>query len=61
MNGRISVSRETTAPPRFAAVMCEDIARSGRDTFNALKLEKQLGAAGIPVMAADEPISGPGR
>jgi site-specific DNA recombinase len=35
------------ASPRFAAVMCEDIERSGRDTFNALKLERQLGDAGI--------------
>ena len=29
--------------PRFAAVVCEDIERSGRDTFNALKLERELG------------------
>ena len=32
--------------PRFAAVMCEDIERSGRDTFNALKLERQLATPG---------------
>jgi site-specific DNA recombinase len=43
--------------PRFAAVMCEDIERSGRDTFNALKLERQLGDAGVPLFATDEPIS----
>jgi site-specific DNA recombinase len=43
--------------PRFAAVMCEDIERSGRDTFNALKLERQLAEAGIRLFAADEPIS----
>src|SRR5215831_13051253 len=43
--------------PRFAAVMCEDIERSGRDTFNALKLERQLGDAGIPLFATDEPIN----
>src|SRR6266568_9099185 len=42
--------------PRFAAVICEDIERSGRDTFNALKLEKQLAEAGIPLFATDEPI-----
>jgi site-specific DNA recombinase len=43
--------------PRFAAVMCEDIERSGRDTFNALKLERRLAEAGIRLFAADEPIS----
>jgi len=37
-------------------VICEDIERSGRDTFNALKLEKQLAEAGIPLFANDEPI-----
>jgi hypothetical protein len=29
----------------------------GRDTFNALKLERQLGDAGIPLFATDEPIN----
>src|SRR5215469_16228820 len=49
---------DATGPvPRFAAVMCEDIERSGRDTFNALKLERQLGDAGIPLFATDEPIN----
>jgi site-specific DNA recombinase len=43
--------------PRFAAVMCEDIERSARDTFNALKLERQLNDAGIPLFATDEPIN----
>jgi site-specific DNA recombinase len=37
-------------------VICEDIERSGRDTFNALKLERHLADAGIPLFAADEPI-----
>ena len=46
-----------TPAPRFAAVVCEDIERSGRDTFNALKLEKLLGAQGIPLFATDEPAS----
>ena len=41
--------------PAFAAVVCEDIERSGRDTFNALRLEKKLSAAGIPLFATDEP------
>lgn len=39
----------------FAAVVCEDIERSGRDTFNALKLENKLGRTGIPLFATDEP------
>jgi len=46
-----------TPSPRFAAVICEDIERSARDTFSALKLEKDLGAQGIPLFATDEPIS----
>jgi site-specific DNA recombinase len=41
--------------PRFAAVICEDIERSGRDMFNALKLEKDLSRQGIPLFATDEP------
>jgi site-specific DNA recombinase len=49
---------EASGPaPRFAAVMCEDIERSGRDTYNALKLERRLGDAGIPLFATDEPIN----
>ena len=48
--------RPPTGTPRFAAVICEeDIERSGRDTFNALKLEKKLGRAGIALFATDEP------
>jgi len=42
---------------RFAAVICEDIERSGRDTYNALKLEKELASHGVPLFATDEPIS----
>jgi hypothetical protein len=38
-------------------VVCEDIERSGRETYNALKLEKRLRDAGIPLFAADEPIN----
>jgi site-specific DNA recombinase len=48
---------EAASPtPRFAVVMCEDIERSGRDTFNALKLERRLADAGVPLFATDEPI-----
>jgi hypothetical protein len=39
--GMADLLREASSPaPRFAAVVCEDIERSGRDMFNALKLEK---------------------
>ena len=49
---------EAAAPePRFAAVVCEDIERSGRDTFNALKLERELQDMGVPLFATDEPAS----
>jgi hypothetical protein len=55
--GLADLLAEAASPnPRFAAVICEDIERSGRDTFNALKLERQLADAGIPLFAADEPI-----
>jgi len=55
--GMADLLAEAASPiPRFAAVICEDIERSGRDTFNALKLEKKLSRQGIPVFATDEPI-----
>jgi len=55
--GMADLLTEAASPtPRFAAVICEDIERSGRDTFNALKLEKKLARQGIPVFATDEPI-----
>ncbi len=55
--GLADLLAEAASPePRFAAVICEDIERSGRDTFNALKLERQLADAGIPLFATDEPI-----
>ncbi|MFI5067230.1 MAG: recombinase family protein [Streptosporangiales bacterium] len=55
--GLADLLTEARSPaPRFAAVICEDIERSGRDTFNALKLEKELSAAGVPLFATDEPI-----
>ena len=55
--GMADLLAEAASPvPRFAAVICEDIERSGRDTFNALKLEKKLQRQGIAVFATDEPI-----
>ena len=54
--GLADLLAEAASPlPRFAAVICEDIERSGRDTFNALKLEKELARAGVPLFATDEP------
>ncbi len=54
--GMADLLREASSPaPRFAAVVCEDIERSGRDMFNALKLEKELSRQGIPLFATDEP------
>ena len=56
--GMADLLNEAKAPlPRFAAVVCEDIERSGRDMFNALKLEKELSREGIPLFATDEPAS----
>ncbi len=56
--GMAGLLAEAQAPaPKFAAVICEDIGRSSRDMFSALKLEKDLAAQGIPVFATDEPIS----
>ena len=55
--GLADLLAEAKSPaPRFAAVVCEDIERSGRDTFNALKLERELGESGILLFATDEPI-----
>jgi DNA invertase Pin-like site-specific DNA recombinase len=45
-----------TGNPPFSAVICENIERSGRDMYDALRLEKELRAAGMPVFATDEPI-----
>ena len=54
--GMADLLAEAASPvPKFAAVICEDIERSGRDTFNALKLEKKLSRSGIPLFATDEP------
>jgi site-specific DNA recombinase len=54
--GMTDLLKEAAAPePRFAAVVCEDIERSGRDTFNALKLERELSDNGVLLFATDEP------
>ena len=54
--GMADLLTEAQSPiPKFAAVICENIERSGRDTFNALKLEKKLSRNGIPLFATDEP------
>ena len=54
--GMADLLAEAASPaPRFAAVVCEDIERSGRDVFNALKLEKKLSRSGIALFATDEP------
>jgi site-specific DNA recombinase len=56
--GMAELLEEAASPePRFAAVVCEDIERSGRDTFNALKLERELSDKGMPLFATDEPAS----
>jgi DNA invertase Pin-like site-specific DNA recombinase len=55
--GMADLLAEAASPvPKFAVVICEDIERSGRDTFNALKLEKKLSGQGIPLFATDEPV-----
>jgi site-specific DNA recombinase len=54
--GMADLLAEASSPAaKFAAVVCEDIERSGRDMFNALKLEKELSRHGIPLFATDEP------
>jgi site-specific DNA recombinase len=56
--GMADLLTEAASPvPRFAVVVCEDIERSARDTFNALKLERELSGHGIPLFATDEPAS----
>jgi len=51
--GLADLLAEAAGPaPGFAAVICEDIERSGRDTYYALQLEKELTLAGIPLFAS---------
>jgi hypothetical protein len=42
--------------PPFSAVICENIERTGRDFPDALRLERELNAAGVLILATDEPI-----
>ena len=51
---RAAIAAGQQAP--FAAVICENIERSGRDMYDALRLERELRRAGLPVFATDEPI-----
>ena len=54
--GLADLLEEARSPsPRFAAVVVEDIERASRDTFNSLKLERELSDQGIPLFATDEP------
>jgi DNA invertase Pin-like site-specific DNA recombinase len=54
--GLADLLAEAASPaPKFAVAVCEEISRSGRDVFNALKLEKKLSRSGIPLFATDEP------
>jgi site-specific DNA recombinase len=58
-DGGLADLLEAAAAPDapFAAVVCEDIERAARDTFNALKLERDLQDNGIPLFATDEPAN----
>ena len=57
--GMAELLEEAASPePRFAAVVCEDIERSGRDTYNALKLERELRTRGC---RCSPPTSRPAR
>jgi hypothetical protein len=42
--------------PPFAAVICENISRAGRDMLDSLRLEKELSSAGVLIFATNEPI-----
>ena len=56
--GMAELLEEAAGPePAFSVVVCEDIERSGRDTFNALKLERELQDRGVPLFATDEPAN----
>jgi DNA invertase Pin-like site-specific DNA recombinase len=54
--GLADLLREAASPePRFSVVLVEEIERAARDTFNSIKLERDLQECGIPLLAADEP------
>jgi site-specific DNA recombinase len=55
--GLADLLAEARSPaPRFAAVVCEDIERSGRDTYQAMRLERILGDNDVLLFATDEPL-----
>jgi hypothetical protein len=54
--GIADLLHEAASPePRFSVALVEDIERAARDTFNSIKLERDLGEYGIPLLATDEP------
>jgi site-specific DNA recombinase len=54
--GLADLLAEAAAPePKFSVVLVEEIERAARDTFNSIKLERDLEECGIPLIAADEP------
>jgi site-specific DNA recombinase len=54
--GLADLLREAASPePKFSVVLVEEIERAARDTFNSIKLERDLEECGIPLIAADEP------
>jgi hypothetical protein len=56
--GMADLLAEAAGPaPAFAAVVCEDINRSARDSFNALKLEKNSPPAASPCSPPTSPSS----
>jgi site-specific DNA recombinase len=56
--GIADLLNEVKSPtPNFAFVVCEDIERSARDTYNSLKLERELQDQDIPLFATDEPFN----
>jgi site-specific DNA recombinase len=56
--GIADLLNEAASPtPDFTFVVCEDIERSARDTYNSLKLERELQNQGIPIFATDEPFN----
>ncbi len=46
-----------TGEPRFDAVICESIERVARRTYFGTLIEHRLEAAGVPLLAADEPVN----
>ncbi|WP_165970464.1 recombinase family protein [Actinomadura sp. 6K520] len=55
------LAEATRSDRRFDAVVCESIDRISRRTFYGTKIEHELEQAGIPLFAADEPITLTGK